>query len=58
MSKMGSHDSFGHFKHKLWPKKGSGVKLSLKVENRPDFLAFKCRVTYYWKALDEDWTST
>jgi hypothetical protein len=20
MSKMGSHDPFGHFKHKLWPK--------------------------------------
>jgi hypothetical protein len=24
---MGSHDPFGRFKHKLWPKKGSGVKL-------------------------------
>jgi hypothetical protein len=27
MSKMGSHDPFGHLKHKLWPKEGSGVKL-------------------------------
>ncbi len=22
MSIMGSHDPFGHLKHKLWPKKG------------------------------------
>jgi hypothetical protein len=27
MSKMGLHDPFGHLKHKLWPKEGSGVKL-------------------------------
>jgi hypothetical protein len=27
MSKMGSHCSFGHLKHKLWPSKGPGVKL-------------------------------
>jgi len=25
MSKMGSHDPFGHFYHKLWPKEKSGV---------------------------------
>jgi hypothetical protein len=24
---MGLHDLFGHLKHKLWPKEGSGVKL-------------------------------
>jgi hypothetical protein len=29
MSKMGSHDPFGCLKHKLWPKKGSRVKLSI-----------------------------
>jgi len=29
MSKMGSHDPFGHLKHKLWPKKRSGVKLPI-----------------------------
>jgi hypothetical protein len=29
MSKMGSHDSFGHFKHMLWPKERSGVKLAV-----------------------------
>jgi hypothetical protein len=27
MSKMGSHCSFGHLKHKLCPKEGSGVEL-------------------------------
>jgi hypothetical protein len=27
MSKRGSHDSFGHLKHKLWQKKRSRVKL-------------------------------
>jgi hypothetical protein len=42
MSKMGSHDPFGHLKHKLWPKEGPEVKLPiwqfdsrpLKVKNR------------------------
>jgi hypothetical protein len=29
MSKMGSHDPFGHFKHKLWPKERSKVKLPI-----------------------------
>jgi hypothetical protein len=43
MSKMGSHDPFEHFKHKL----------CLKVRNRPDFLACKWRATYRWKAFDE-----
>jgi hypothetical protein len=27
MSEMGSHDPFGHLKHKLWPKEGPWVKL-------------------------------
>jgi hypothetical protein len=27
MSKMGSYDSFGHLKHKLWPKERLEVKL-------------------------------
>jgi hypothetical protein len=26
---MGSHRSFGHLKHKLWPKERSGVKLAV-----------------------------
>ncbi len=29
MFKMGSHCSFGHLKHKLWPKEGPGVKLPI-----------------------------
>jgi len=28
MFKMGSHCSFGHLKHKLWSKEGSGVKIA------------------------------
>jgi hypothetical protein len=31
MSKMGSHDPFGHFKHKLWPKERLGVKLAIRL---------------------------
>jgi hypothetical protein len=31
MSKMGSHDTFGHFKHKLWPKENLGAPISLRV---------------------------
>jgi len=29
MFKMGSHDPFGHLKHKLWPKERLGVKLEI-----------------------------
>jgi hypothetical protein len=29
MFEMGLHDPFGHLKHKLWPKEGSGVKLTI-----------------------------
>jgi hypothetical protein len=29
MSKMASHEPFGHLKHKLWSKEGSGVKLAI-----------------------------
>jgi hypothetical protein len=43
MSKVGSHDPFGHLKHKIWPKKGSGVKLAIclpttKSQESPQFL--------------------
>jgi len=31
MSKMGLHDPFGHFKHKLWPKEESGLKLTTRL---------------------------
>jgi hypothetical protein len=29
MFKMGSNDSFGYLKHKLWPKEGLGIKLPI-----------------------------
>jgi hypothetical protein len=29
MFEMGSHDPFGHLKHKLWSKERSGVKLAV-----------------------------
>jgi hypothetical protein len=29
MSEMGSHDPFGYLTHKLWPKEGPRVKLSI-----------------------------
>jgi len=60
MSKMGSHCSFGHLKHKLWSKEGPGVELPVwlpttKVKNRPDLLSCRGRATYLWKALDESY---
>jgi hypothetical protein len=61
MFKMGSHDLFGHQKHKLWPKKRSGVNLviwqfdsqPLKVKNHPNFLACRWCPIYRWKALNK-----
>jgi hypothetical protein len=59
MSKMGSHDPFGHLKHKLWPKKRAESQIGnltpepLKVSNRLDFVVFKRRTIYHWKSLDE-----
>ncbi len=57
MSKMGLHCSFGHLKHKLWPKEGPAIFDSRpeKVGNRPDLLGYKRRATYRWKALDESY---
>jgi hypothetical protein len=59
MSKMGSHDPFGHFKHKFYgQKKGweSNWQFDfrlLKVENHSNFLACRWCVTYHWEALNE-----
>jgi hypothetical protein len=58
MSEMGSHDPFGHLKHKLWSKERPKVKLAVwlpttKVRNQPDFLACRWHNTYHWKALDK-----
>jgi hypothetical protein len=60
-TKMGSHDPFGHLKHKLWPKERSGIKLPtwlldswpLKVGNHSDFFVWRWCATYCWKALNE-----
>jgi hypothetical protein len=57
---MGSHCSFGHLKHKLWPKEGSGVNWQFdsqpqKVENRPDLLICRGRATYRWKDLNKSY---
>jgi len=44
MFKMGSHDLFWYLKHKLWPKEGLGVKLSIwfpTTKNR-EFPWFTC----------------
>jgi hypothetical protein len=54
MSKMGSHFSFGHLKHKLWPKERSGVWfLTTKSWESTDLLACMWRATYRWKAVNE-----
>jgi len=58
MFKIGLHDPFGQLKHKLWPKEGSGVKLTIwlpttKVKHCPDFRACRWRATYRWKALNK-----
>jgi hypothetical protein len=44
MSKMGSHDPFEHLKHKLWPKEGLGVNLSiwLPTTKRQESTQFPC----------------
>ncbi len=56
MSKMGSHDTFGSLKHKLWPKERVESQIDsqpLKVGNRTDFFMCKWHATYCWKALNE-----
>ncbi len=58
MSKMGSHDPFEYLKHKLWPKEGRKLNYQfdsqpLKVENRPDLLAWRWCVTHLWKVLNK-----
>jgi len=37
---MGSHDPFGHLTHKLWPKKGSGVKFVVPSQDQTNLSAF------------------
>jgi len=44
MSEMGSHDPFGHLKHKLWQKKWLGVKLAvwLSTTKSRELTRFPC----------------
>jgi hypothetical protein len=56
MFKMVLHDPFDYLQHKLWPKEGSGVKLSIwfsttKSREYIEICACKRHVTYCWKAL-------
>jgi hypothetical protein len=58
MSKMCSHDPFGHLNTSYGQKKGHESNWqfdfrSLKVRNHHNFLACKWRTTYRWKALDK-----
>ncbi len=60
MYKMGFHEPFGHFKHKLWPKERLGVKLpiwlpTIKSRESPPISLCEWPATYHWKALDESY---
>jgi hypothetical protein len=57
---MGSHDPFGYLKHKLWPREGTKVKLSIcfptiKSWESPWFTCVKvlCHIALekYWQGL-------
>ncbi len=48
MSKMGSHCSFEHLKHKLWPKEGPGVEL-------PGVRQFGLSTTKSWESTRNTW---
>jgi hypothetical protein len=50
---MASHWPFEHLSLKLWAKEGPGVKLALKVENRPlSDILFESAIRH-WKDLDK-----
>ncbi len=49
MFKMGSHDPFGHLKHKLWPKEGSGVKLAIWL------LTIKSQKSTWFRCIQVVW---
>jgi hypothetical protein len=55
---MGSHCPFGHLNTSYGQKKGRESNWQFdsrpqKIWNRPDFIAFRQRATYRWKALDK-----
>jgi hypothetical protein len=50
MSNMGSHDPFGHLKHKLWSNHQFDSQ-PLKVRDCPNSFVCRWRATYHWKDL-------
>jgi hypothetical protein len=60
MSKMGSHEPFGHLQHKLWQKKSRESNWQfdsrlLKVKNRPDPGVCRWSAIHCWKVLIESY---
>ncbi len=59
MSKMNSHDPFGHLKKQVMAKRKVDCQIDsrpLKVNNCLDFLTCRWGATYYWKALNKGYT--
>ncbi len=57
MFKMGSHCSFRYLKHKLWPKKGPGVELSvwLPTTKSRESTSSRCLIRECNMALKSSW---
>jgi hypothetical protein len=57
MSKVGSHDPFRHFKHKLWSKEGLGVKLAiwLPTIKSKESAWFPCVQVAFHIPLESSW---
>jgi len=57
MFKMGSHDPFGHLKHKLWPKERSKVKLPiwLPITKSRESTQFPCEKVMCNIQLKSSW---
>jgi hypothetical protein len=60
MSKMGSHEPFGHLQHKLWQKERLGVKLAIWLPTiksreltRPQCMQVECNTPL--EALDKSY---
>jgi hypothetical protein len=57
MSKMGLNDSFGYLKHKLWPKEGLRIKLSIWLPTIKswEFPWFTCMQVMCHVSLEISW---
>jgi hypothetical protein len=60
MSKMASHEPFGHLQHKLWSKEGPGVKLAIwlpttKSREWPNPGVCRGSATHRWRAIEESY---